>query len=50
MSQWGANGLAGQGYYYTDILATYYNEIELKDITYYYEPLYNYVDILKQGN
>lgn len=47
MSQNGANGYAGRGYDYEQILTTYYQAIDLVDISYEYQPLVEYEGYFK---
>ena len=47
MSQYGANGLANEGYNFIYILNTYYSQIDLVDITNNYVPLGNFRDYFK---
>lgn len=49
MSQYGANGLASIGKQYDEILSTYYHNIDFTDITFQYQELNDYINILK-GN
>ncbi len=47
MSQNGANGLAKTGILFEEILESYYSSIDLTDITYAYQELLEYEDILQ---
>ncbi|MFA6627003.1 MAG: SpoIID/LytB domain-containing protein [Bacilli bacterium] len=50
MSQNGANGLAKSGIEFEEILESYYSSIDLTDITYSYQELLEYEDILSFVN
>ncbi|MDD4212676.1 MAG: SpoIID/LytB domain-containing protein [Bacilli bacterium] len=47
MSQNGANGLAKTGVLFEEILESYYSSIDFTDITYSYQELFDYEDILQ---